>query len=166
MKISPSRNIAGTLILAAGLFAGARVSALSMPIGRDVNFPKDYDPAKAKAIRAVIQDEHFKFVGGLVSYWEPDFGTRLSFEGDAGSLNEFMRALRRLPEIGLRVILYKGRNDELRRDSPFQFDFSQAHPNQVGVYINLNSPAIDFDKVELPDWPGTPDKKKLNRESE
>ena len=28
--------------------------ALSTPIGRDINFPKDYDPEKAKAIRRVV----------------------------------------------------------------------------------------------------------------
>jgi hypothetical protein len=94
------------------------VLALSTPIGRDINFPKDYDRQKAQAIRRVIQDERFKFVDGIVSHWSPDFGTRLSFTGNADSLNEFLAALRRLPGIGLRVILYHGRKDELRRDSP------------------------------------------------
>lgn len=127
--------------------------ALSTPIGRDINFPKDYDLRKAAAIRKVIQDERFKFVGGIVSHWEPDFGTRLSFEGDASSLNRFMAALRELPGIGLRVVLYRGRNDELRRDSPWQLDFSQARPNQITVYLNLNTAELDFDKVTLPEWP-------------
>ena len=127
--------------------------ALSIEIGRDINFPKDYDPAKAEAIRKVIRDERFKFIGGIVSYWEPDFGTRLSFTGDAGSLNEFFTSLRALPGIGLRLVLYRGRNDELRRDSAWQLDFSQARPNQLTVYLNLNAPGLDFDKINLPAWP-------------
>ncbi|HEX4644915.1 MAG TPA: hypothetical protein VH598_04840 [Verrucomicrobiae bacterium] len=135
------------------LFHSAAVFALSTSIGRDINFPKNYDPQKAKAIRAVIQDERFKFVGGTVSYWEPDFGTRLSFEGDAKSLNEFFTALRGLRGISLRVVLYRGRNDELRRDSPWQLDFSQARPNELTVYLNLNSAALDFGEVKLPEWP-------------
>ena len=126
--------------------------ALSAPIDRDLNFPKDYDPARAAAIRAVIRDERFKFVEGIVSYWEPDYGTRLSFTGDAASLNEFFAALRKLPGIGLRVIVYRGRNDEQRRDSAWQLDFSQARPGQLTVYLNLNAPDFDFDKVKLPDW--------------
>ncbi len=127
--------------------------ALSTPIGRDINFPKDYDPEKAKAIRAEIQDERFKFVHGLVSHWPPDFGTRLSFEGNADSLNDFLAALRRLPGIDLRMILYHGRNDELRCDSAWQLDFSQARPDELTVYLNLNAPGLDLGKVILPEWP-------------
>ena len=133
-----------------------RVFGLSTPIERDINFPKNYDPAKAKAIRSVIQDKRFKFVNGIVSYWPPDYGTRLSFEGDAQSLNDFLAALRELPGIGLRVILYHGRDDELRRDSPWQLDFSQARPDQLTVYLNLNAPGLDFGKVKLPEWAPRP----------
>lgn len=127
--------------------------ALSMNIGRDINFPKDYDPGRAAAIRAVIGDERFKFLGGIVSYWEPDFGTRLSFRGDAESLNGFIAALRKLPGMKLRLILYRGRNDELRRDSAWQLDFSQARPDQLTVYLNLNAEGFAWDKVVLPEWP-------------
>ena len=141
------------LIAAAILLQAIPVHALSTPIGRDINFPKDYDPQKAKAIRNVIQDERFKFVDGIVSHWPPDFGTRLSFAGDAHSLNKFLEALRGLPGIGLRVILYHGRDDELRRDSAWQLDFSQARPEQLTVYINLNTPDLDLEKVNLPTWP-------------
>lgn len=127
--------------------------ALSMPIGRDVNFPKDYDPKKAAAIRAVIGDERYHFVGGIVSYWDPDYGTRLSFEGDASSLNNFISDLRKLNGLSLRLILYRGRNDELRRDSSWQLDFSQARPNQLAIYLNLNSTRLDFYALQLPEWP-------------
>ncbi len=139
--------VLGFLVQSVSMFA------LSIEIGRDINFPKGYDPKKAEAIRKVIRDERFKFVAGIVSYWEPDFGTRLSFAGDAGSLNEFFTSLRALPGIGLHLVLYHGRNDELRRDSAWQLDFSQARPNQLTVYLNLNAPGLDFDKINLPDWP-------------
>jgi hypothetical protein len=58
--------------------------ALSIEIGRDINFPKGYDPKKADAIRKVIQDERFKFVGGIVSYWEPDFWHPTEFRWKCG----------------------------------------------------------------------------------
>lgn len=128
--------------------------ALSRSIGRDIEFPKDYEPKKAEAIRKVIQNEKFRFVDGTVSYWPPDWGTRLSFEGDAASLNGFFAELRRLEGIRLRLILYRGRNDELRRDSTWQLDFSHARPDQLAVYLNLNSTHIDFYKIEFPEWPG------------
>jgi len=127
--------------------------ALSRAIGRDIEFPKDYAPRKAEAIRRVIQNEKFKFIDGTVSYWPPDWGTRLSFEGDAVSLNEFFTELRGLDGIGLRLILYRGRNDELRRDSDWQLDFSHARPDQLTLYLNLNSTNIDFYKVTFPEWP-------------
>jgi hypothetical protein len=64
--------------------------ALSTPIERDIDFPKDYDSARAEAIRAVIRDPRFAFAGGIVSHWPPDFGTRLSFNGDATSLKRVL----------------------------------------------------------------------------
>jgi len=141
------------LIVPFALLAAISVVALSTPIGRDINFPKDYDLEKAKAILKVIQDERFKFVEGIVSHWSPDFGTRLSFEGDAKSLNDFFAALRKLPGISLRVVLYRGRDDELRRDSTWQLDLSHARPDQLTVYLNLNAKGLDFEKVNLPEWP-------------
>jgi hypothetical protein len=127
--------------------------ALSRPIGRDIEFPRDYDPKKAEAIRKVVQNEKFRFVDGIVSYWPPDWGTRLSFEGGAESLNAFFSELRKLDGIGLRLILYRGSNDELRRDSTWQLDFSHARPDQLTFYLNLNSTNIDFYQVTFPEWP-------------
>ncbi len=127
--------------------------ALSTPIDRDISFPKDYDPARAEAIRSVIRDERFHFVGGIVSHWPPDFGTRLSFAGDAESLNDFFAAVRKLPGIELHLILYRGGNDELRRDSTWQLDFSQARPEELTIYLNLNAEGLDFSQVKLPAWP-------------
>jgi hypothetical protein len=126
--------------------------ALSRSIDRDIEFPKGYDTNMATAIRRVIQDEQFKFVGGLVSYWPPDWGTRLSFEGDAESLNSFLTKVRAIKGIGMRLILYKGRDDEARRDSDWQLDFSHARPNQLTIYLNLNARHLDFYKVKLPEW--------------
>jgi hypothetical protein len=127
--------------------------ALSRSIDRDIEFPKGYDAKKAEAIRKVIRDERFQFVGGNVSYWPPDWGTRLSYEGDAQSLNLFLTELRTIPDIALRLILYKGRSDEGRRDSSWQLDFSHARPDQLTIYLNLNSTNVDFYKIAFPEWP-------------
>ena len=139
-------------ILCAALFPLA-ACALSRSIGRDIEFPKNYDLQKAEAIRKVIRDDRFHFVDGTVSYWPPDWGTRLSFDGDATSLNEFFAELRKLDGMGLRLILYQGRNDELRRDSTWQLDFSHARQDQLTVYLNLNATNIDFYKIKFPEWP-------------
>jgi hypothetical protein len=125
--------------------------ALSRSIGRDIEFPKNYDPKKAEAIRKVIQNERFKFVGGIVSYWPPDWSTRLSFDGDVTSFNGFVAELRKIDGIGLRFIRFQGRNDESRRDSAWQLNFSHARTNELTLYLNLNSTSIDFAKVTLPE---------------
>lgn len=126
--------------------------ALSRSIDRDIEFPKNYDTNLANEIRRVIQDEQFKFVGGIVSYWPPDWGTRLSFEGNADSLNAFVRRLRELKGIGLRIVLYHGRDDDRRRDSDWQLDFSHARPKELSIYLNLNATNLEFDKIKLPVW--------------
>jgi hypothetical protein len=56
-------------------------SALSRSIDCDIEFPKGYDEKTAEAIRKVIRNENYEFVDGSVSYWPPDWGTRLSFKG-------------------------------------------------------------------------------------
>lgn len=140
------------LLLCALLLTVTTAHALSRSIGRDIEFPKGYDAGKAGAIRKVIQNERFKFVDGIVSYWPPDWGTRLSFEGDAAALNEFIAQLRALSGVGLRLILYRGRNDELRRDSAWQLDFSHARPDQLALYLNLNATNLDFYAIKFPEW--------------
>jgi hypothetical protein len=147
-----SMNLA-LAVLGGLLLSGPLVFGLSREIGRDIEFPKGYDAQKAKAILEVVQNERFAFTDGIVSYWPPDWGTRLSFTGDAESLNEFFGALRRVRGVGLRVILYHGRDDELRRDSAWQVDFSHARPEQLTVYVNLDTKTLDLAKVKLPDWP-------------
>jgi hypothetical protein len=141
------------ITLAAFLFAIQTTFALSREIDRDIEFPKEYSPAKQKAMLAVVRDEHFKFVGGLVSYWPPDWSTRLSFAGDAKSLSEFLRAIRGIDGVGFRLILYKGRDDEQRRDSAWQLDFSKAHPDLLTVYVNILSKELDLAALQLPEWP-------------
>ena len=142
--------IVSMLVLLACLYSGPAF-ALSRAIARDIEFPKGYDPAKAAAIRSVIQNKQYEFTDGLVSYWPPDWATRLSFRGNADQLNSFISDLRNLPGMGVRIILYKGRNDELRRDTGWQLEFSHARPDQLTVYLNITSPDIDFPKIKM-EW--------------
>jgi hypothetical protein len=140
--------------IAALAFAIQTAFALSRDIGRDIEFPKDYEPAKQKAILAVVRDQRFKFVSGLVSYWPPDWSTRLSFAGDAKSLSDFLVALRGIDGVGFRLVLYKGRDDEQRRDSTWQLDFSKAHPDLLTIHVNILSKELDLAALQLPEWKG------------
>lgn len=137
-------------IVAVFILSVVPILAMSIETGRDIKFPQNYDAKRAQAIRKVIQDDRFKFVGGIISLWAPDIDTRLSFEGDARSLNEFFAALKTVNGVDLRVVLYHGRNDELRRDSPWQFDFSEARSDQLTVYVNQTAATLDFKKVKFP----------------
>lgn len=152
------KRIVQILVLLAGLFLPLEIYGLSSPIGRDIEFAKGFDPARADTLRKFVREEKFKFVDGLVSYWPPEISTRLSFEGDTNSLNEFFAELRKLPGFSMRLVLYKGRSDELRSDSSWQLDYSQPRPNEIVIYLNLNSAAIDLRKLKLPEWPETENK--------
>ena len=140
------------ILLAAFILDPPCASALSERIGRDIHFPKNYDARKADALRQVIRQEKYKFLDGLVSHWEPDFGTRLSFDGDAASLSDFLGDLRRLKDFSLQLVLYRGKDEDRRRDSAWQLAYSQARPNQVTVYLNVNSPRLEFSKIKFPEW--------------
>ncbi|MGH8527404.1 MAG: hypothetical protein ACREXY_25315, partial [Gammaproteobacteria bacterium] len=89
------------MVIVAIVLAPLAASALSRGIGRDIEFPKGYDTRKAEAIRKVIRNERYDFVDGIVSYWPPDWGTRLSFKGDAPALNAFMSEIRELKGISM-----------------------------------------------------------------
>ena len=129
------------------------VCALSASIDRDINFPKNYHPKKAEALRKVIRDPQFKFLEGIVSYWEPDFGTRLSYEGDATSLNEFIAQLHQLAAFSVRLKLYTPREDQSGRNASWQLDFSQAHPDELTLYVNLTAKNLKFGDLKFPVWP-------------
>jgi hypothetical protein len=66
--------------------------------------------------------------------------------------NLFITKLRELKGISLKLILYKGRDDERRRDSDWQLDFSHARPKQLTIYLNLNAKNVDFYKLKFPVW--------------
>jgi len=144
-------QVAKVVLTSVFVVAVTSIFAMSIEIGRDINFPQSFDPQKVKAIRKVIRDEGFTFVSGIVSIWPPDIDTRLSFDGGARSLNKFLADLKSVPGMNLEIILYNGRNDELRRDSPWQLDFSQSRPNELVVYVNESSAKLDLDKVTIPE---------------
>ena len=140
------------MVILAIVLAPLAASALSRRIGPDIEFPKGYDEKKAEAIRKVIRNERYNFVDGTVSYWPPDWGTRLSFKVDAPALNAFMSEIRELKGISMRLVLYRGRNDEGRLDSTWQLHYSHARSNQLTIYLNLNAREIDVSKITFPDW--------------
>lgn len=155
MKI-PSRMGFALLGIVAMVCFGPMASALSRTAGREIEFPKGFDPACAKALTAVVQNTQFQFVSGVVSYWPPDIATRLSYVGSTSVLNEFINAVRSVPGLETRVVLYEGRRDERRSDSLWQLDFNQAHPDRVTIYINVKAEEFRLSELELPSWPARP----------
>lgn len=59
-----------------------------------------------------------------------------------------MTALRGIKGVGFRLVLYKGRDDEQRRDSTWQLDFSKAHPDMLTVYVNILSKELDLSLLQ------------------
>lgn len=71
-------------------------------------------------------------------------------------MNDFFAALRELPGIGLKAVLYGGGGDEFSPGQPLATRFLTTQPDQLTVYLNLNAVELDIYKVTLPEWPPTP----------
>ena len=55
--------------------------SLSLPQA-EIFFPKGYDTNRAEQVLSVLRSDRFKFLGGLTSYWEPEWSTTLVYDGD------------------------------------------------------------------------------------
>ena len=74
--------------------------SLSQP---EIYFPKGYDTNRVARVHAALRAEEFKYLGGLVSYWEPEWSTTLVYDGDAQSLTAFLAVLNEINGIIVRL---------------------------------------------------------------
>jgi len=126
---------------------------LSMSLPRpDIYFPKDYDTNRAQQVESVLGSDKFKYLGGLVSYWEPEFSTTLVYDGDARSLATFLAALNEVHGISVRLTfsndLSKETGSALQAGS-WWVKYSHTMPDTLTVRINLAAAALGGDKFEL-----------------
>jgi hypothetical protein len=115
-------------------------------------WPKGYDQKKAEQVQAVLRSDKFAFRGGLISYWEPQWSTTVVYGGNTKSLNAFMRELRRIPGIRVKVTLSQDLSKETGsalQAGSWWVKYSHVTPDTLTVRINLASPEIDSEQIDL-----------------
>ncbi|MHB8519947.1 MAG: hypothetical protein ACYDH9_04230 [Limisphaerales bacterium] len=130
-----------------------RVLGLSIELPRpQILFPMGYDARRAEQVGAVLGSDQFKYLGGLTSYWSPEFSTTLVYDGDARGLSVFLAALNQVKGVTVRLTfstdLAKETGSALQAGS-WWVKYSQTAPDTVTVRINLAAEALGRDKFEL-----------------
>jgi len=115
-------------------------------------FPKGYDQKKADAIEKVLNDKQFHYLGGLTSYWEPDFGTTLVYDGDIKSLRTFIANLYAIPGMHLRLTFSRDLSKETGSAlsaGAWWVKYSHVTPDVLEIRINLAAKQLDLSGLDL-----------------
>jgi hypothetical protein len=152
-SIRPKPSFALTLILLSAWAVAPSAVGLSLNLPQpEIYFPKDYSTNRAAQIESVLRSDKFKYLGGLVSYWEPEFSTTLVYEGDRQALSSFLGALNGLSGITVRLTfspdLSKETGSALQAGS-WWVKYSHTMPDTITVRINLAAESLGGDKFEL-----------------
>lgn len=124
----------------------------------DVNFPQGYDKARAAQIISVLSNPKLKYADGIVSYWPPEWGTRLVYDGDADALNALLADLRRVKGLTVTLAFTRGPVATMR-DSPsypWEVNYAQNDPDRLSIVVSLTSARMDIEKLHLPAWKDGP----------
>jgi hypothetical protein len=146
-------NTALTLVAAALAMTIHSSFGLSRDLPRpEIYFPKGYDTNRAERVHSALRAEKFKYLGGLVSYWEPEWSTSLVYDGGAQSLTAFLAALNEIKAITVRLTfspdLSKETGSALQAGS-WWVVYSHTMPDTITVRINLAAETLGRDKFEL-----------------
>jgi hypothetical protein len=147
------RNIALMLVAATLAAAGNCAFGLSLSLPEpQIFFPQGYDTNRANQVLSVLRSDKFKYLGGLTSYWEPDFYTTLVYEGDGRALTAFLAALNEVKGMSVRLTfssdLSKETGSALQAGSWWVI-YSHTMPDTITVRINLAAQSFGGDKFEL-----------------
>ena len=118
----------------------------------EILFPQGYDTNRAAQIHSVLREERFKYLGGLVSYWEPEWSTTLVYEGDSSTLSAFLAALNKVRGITVRLTFSSDLSTETGsalRAGSWWVKYSHTKPDTITVRINLASETLGREKFEL-----------------
>jgi hypothetical protein len=93
------RNAVLTLVAVALAATGHCAFGLSLRLSQPgIFFPQGYDTNRGDQVLSVLRADKFKYLGGLTSYWEPEWSTTLVYEGDGQALTAFLAAWMRSRE--------------------------------------------------------------------
>ncbi len=117
-----------------------------------IHFPAKYDEERARKVETVLKSKALKFLGGLVSYWEPEWSTTLVYDGDAESLNGLLAELHQVPGLAVQVTfspdLSKETGSALQAGS-WWVTYSHTKPDTITVRVNLAAETLEGDGLIL-----------------
>ena len=129
------------------------VHALSETLHRPKIFwPRNYDTNTAAQVQRVLNSDKFKYLDGMMSYWEPKWATTLAYGGDAQALSAFIKALNEIQSISVRLTLSRDLSKEARGSiapGTWWVEYSHTMPDTLTVRINLAAEALGIEKFEL-----------------
>jgi hypothetical protein len=117
--------------------AGALSESLREP---SIFFPKGFDTNRSAKVLAVLRStNHFAYVGGLTSYWEPKFETTLVYQGEPSQLRAMIAGLDGIE--GMRVHITYSDNLSRETGSALQagswwVTYSHTMPNTISIRVN------------------------------
>lgn len=153
MKPLISLGTATSILAVALLFPATPARALSLNReSPQIHFPPKYDEKRAERLSAVIASGKFHYLGGLTSFWEPEWSTTLVYDGDVKSLNTFLADLNRIEGLRVRITfapdLSKETGSALQAGS-WWLIYSHITPDMVTVRLNLAAETLKGDALEL-----------------
>jgi hypothetical protein len=143
----------GIVAIAVVALTGHQAHGLSLELkSPSIFWPKGYDKNRADKVLHILQDKKLSFLGGLTSYWEPDFSTTLVYGGDTKSLKGFISQLRQVPGLHVKLTfsndLSRETGSALRAGS-WWVKYSHVTPDTLTIRINLAAKEIDLEKLVL-----------------
>lgn len=149
-----SRTAASILALVLlAFFPVAPVRALSLAReSPGIHFPPNHDKKRAESLSGVISSGKFHYLGGLTSFWEPEWSTTLVYEGDATSLNRFLTALSEVEGLRIRLAfspdLSKATGSVLQAGS-WWLVYRHTMPDTVTIRLNLAAETFPGEALEI-----------------
>lgn len=140
------------------LLLPAHVWALSERHPRPaIFFAKGGDTNRQELILSVLRADGLKYLNGLTSYWEPDFGTTLVYDSDAAALEGVLAKLSSIEGLTVRISfshdLAKETGSALSAGT-WWVKYRHTEPNTIE--IRLNTAAQDFHLERLRLWVAMP----------
>src|SRR3954454_2274836 len=108
----------------------------------DIFFPKGYNTNRAEQVHSVLRSGEFKYLGGLTSYWEPEWSTTLVYDGDSNTLTAFVAALNNIKGLAVRLTFSTDLSKETGsapQAGSWWAVYSHTMPDTITVRINLAS---------------------------
>ena len=140
-------------LVALSLAVTVHVFALSRSLSApEIFFPKGHNTNRIAQIHTVLRSDHFKYLDGLTSYWEPEWSTTLVYDGNTEALTTMLTMLNDVEGITVRLTFSKDLSKETGSAlsaGSWWVKYSHTTPDTITVRINLAAEALGQDKFQL-----------------